>query len=213
MIQIKLFYFNELRVCCYLLWDETKEAILVDPGCGTAHEQERLIKFVTQEKLSVRYMVNTHAHFDHIMGNAFVCAHWGIKSYLHPAEQGLLEHADTYCRMFGMTIDKPPTDTLPLSEKEALRFGNAALQVLETPGHSPGGICLFAPQERFIITGDTLFAGSIGRTDLPGGDYDQLIAGITQKIIPLGAPLRILPGHGPETTLDDVLCRNPYLSK
>jgi len=186
---------------------------MVDPGCSTVSEQERLKKFVTQEKLCIKYMVNTHAHFDHIMGNAFVCDYWGIKSYLHRADQGMLEHAESYGGMFGLKIDKPPVDTLPLSEKEPLRFGHSVLQVLETPGHSPGGVCLFSPQDRFLITGDTLFAGSIGRTDLPGGDYDQLIAHIVQKIFPLGSPLRILPGHGPETTLDDELCRNPYLSR
>jgi len=211
MIQIKTFYFNELRTCCYLLWDETKEAIVIDPGCFSQSEQTRLKKFVDQEGLIFKYMVNTHAHFDHIMGNAFVCTWWGIKTYIHPDEQLMLEHADTHSRMFGMGIEKPPVDTLPLYEHEPLCFGSSALQVLATPGHTPGGICLYAPDEGFVITGDTLFAGSIGRTDLPGGDYDQLINSIHKKLFPLNPSVRVLPGHGPETTMGHERAHNPFL--
>ena len=211
MIQSKVFYFNELRTCCYLLWDETKEAILIDPGCYSQSERERLKSFITKENLIPKFMVNTHAHFDHVMGNAFVCAQWGIKTYLHPAEQMMLENADNYCRLFNMEIEKPPVDTLPLSEQKSLCFGHSALEVFETPGHSPGGVCLYAPQDGFLITGDTLFAGSIGRTDLPGGDYDLLIRSIHTKLLPLDASLRVLPGHGPETTLGYERLHNPFL--
>jgi len=212
MIQVKTFYFNELRTCCYLLWDETKESILIDPGCASHSEQERLKKFVAQEGLTPQYLVNTHAHFDHLMGNAFACAQWEIQTYIHPADQYMLEHADSYCRVFGMDIEKPPVDTLPLSEQEPLRFGHSMLQVLETPGHSPGGICLYAPQDGLLITGDTLFAGSIGRTDLPGGDYDQLINSIQTKLLRLNDTVRVLPGHGPETTLGEERLHNPFLT-
>ena len=212
MIQVKTFYFNELRTCCYLLWDDTKEAILIDPGCASQSEQERLIKFVAQEGLKPRFLVNTHAHFDHLMGNAFVCAQWKIHTHIHPAERYMLEHADSYCRVFGMEIEKPPVDTLPLNEQEPLRFGASILQVLETPGHSPGGVCLYAQKEGFLITGDTLFAGSIGRTDLPGGDYDQLINSIQTKLFPLHDAVRVLPGHGPETTLGEERLHNPFLT-
>ena len=212
MIQIKVFYFNELRVCCYLLWDDSKEAILVDPGCYSHSEQERLKKFIAQEELKMRYMVNTHAHFDHVMGNAFVCAQWGIKTYLHPAEQLTLENAQRYCRLFNIEIEKPPVDTHPVSELTPLTFGHSSLQVLETPGHSPGGICLYSPQSGFLITGDTLFAGDIGRTDLPGGDWDQLNHSIKTKLLPLDPSLRVLPGHGPETTLKYECLHNPYLT-
>jgi len=212
MIQIKTFYFNDLRTCCYLLWDPSQALIIVDPGCYTTQEQERLKKFITQEGLHPTFVVNTHAHFDHIMGNAFVCAQWGIKTLIHPAEQQMLENADKYCRIFDMEIEKPPVDTLPLSEQEPIRFGNSSIQVLETPGHSPGGICLYLPQEGFLITGDTLFAGSIGRTDLPGGDYDLLIDNIQTKLLPLDPALRVFPGHGPETTLGHECLYNPFLT-
>ncbi|MCL2726892.1 MAG: MBL fold metallo-hydrolase [Bacteroidales bacterium] len=212
MIQVKTFYFNELRTCCYLLWDETKEAIFIDPGCASHSEQERLKKFVAQEELKPQYLVNTHAHFDHLMGNAFVCAQWEIKTYIHPAELYMLEHAVSYCRVFGMEIEKPPVDTHPLCEKEPLRFGNSALQVLKTPGHTSGGVCLYAQQEGFLITGDTLFAGSIGRTDLPGGDYDKLISSIQTKLLPLNDAVRVLPGHGPETTIGGERLHNPFLT-
>ena len=211
MIQIKLLLFNELRVCCYVLWDETKEAILIDPGCYSRSEQERLKRFVVQEGLKPRCIVNTHAHFDHVMGNAFVCYQWRIKTYIHPAEQYTLENTDRYCRLFNVEIEKPPVDTIPLQEQEPLCFGNSMLQVLETPGHSPGGICLYAPLDEFLITGDTLFAGSIGRTDLPGGDFDLLMNSIQKKLFPLDASLRVLPGHGYETTLGYERLHNPFL--
>jgi glyoxylase-like metal-dependent hydrolase (beta-lactamase superfamily II) len=212
MIQVKTFYFNDLRTCCYLLWDQTREAVIVDPGCDSVNEQKRIEKFVTQEHLTPKCVVNTHAHFDHIMGNAFVCARWGIKTYIHPAELHLLENADTYGRFFDVVMEKPPVDTIPLCELEPLRFGCSVLQVLETPGHSPGGICLYAPHDGFLITGDTLFAGSIGRTDLPGGDYEQLIHSIQTKLLPLDPSLRVLPGHGSETTLGYECLHNPFLT-
>jgi Zn-dependent hydrolases, including glyoxylases len=212
MIQIKTFYFNELRVCCYILWDETKEALIVDPGCNSASEQVRLQKFIEQEGLQLKGIVNTHAHFDHIMGNAFVSRQWGIPTYLHPGDLHSLENATKHSQYFGIEIEAPPTQTLPLSEKYPLCFGHSSLQVLETPGHSPGGICLYSPQQGFLLSGDTLFAGSIGRTDLPGGDYDQLMESLNQKILPLDGSLRILPGHGPETTLNYELLNNPFLA-
>ena len=211
MIQIKTFYFNDLRTCCYLLWDQTNEAILIDPGCATQSERERLKKFIVHERLTPRFVVNTHAHFDHVMGNAFVCAQWEIKTCIHPAEIEMLEQASYYSRMFNLDMEQPPVDTIPLSEQTPIRFGESQLQVIETPGHTPGGISLIASHERFLISGDTLFAGSIGRTDLPGGDFDQLMTSITQKIFPLGSPLRILPGHGPETTLSYEMSHNPFL--
>ena len=211
MIQVKTFYFNDLRTCCYLLWDETKEAVIVDPGCHSPNEQARLKKFVAQEGLKIVYMVNTHAHFDHIMGNAFVSAQWGIKTYIHPAELHLLENADTYGRFFHVEVEKPPVDTLPLSELDPLSFGCSVLQVLETPGHSPGGICLYAPHDGFVITGDTLFAENVGRTDLPGGDYEELKRSIRTKLLPLEASVRVLPGHGPETTIGHERLHNPYV--
>lgn len=211
MIQLKTFYFNDLRTCCYLLWDQSLETLIIDPGCHTPREKERLLQFVTQEQLKPKYVVNTHAHFDHIMGNAFVCAQWGIKSCLHPADNPMLERADQYVRAFGMEIEKPPVDTLPLSEQQPLTFGDSVVQVLETPGHSPGGVCLYAPLEGFLISGDTLFADSIGRTDLPGGDYDRLIQSIQTKLLPLDGAVRVLPGHGPETTLGHERLHNPFL--
>jgi glyoxylase-like metal-dependent hydrolase (beta-lactamase superfamily II) len=146
------------------------------------------------------------------MGNAFACAQWGVKAYIHPAEWHMLENADKYGRIFDMEVEKPPTDTLTLSERELLCFGSSTLQVLETPGHSPGGICRYAPREGFLITGDTLFAGSIGRTDLLGGDYEQLISSIRTKLFPLDSSLRILPGHGPETSLGYERLHNPFLT-
>ena len=149
-MEIKTFYFNDLRECTYIVWDKTNECVIIDPGC------------------------HTHGHFDHIMGNAFVAKRWNIKSYIHPLDKPQLERAVSYYSMFGYNIEQPPLDTIDIVEGDILEFGESSLTVMETPGHSRGGVSLYNREHKIVITGDSLFAGSIGRTDLPGGDYEVL---------------------------------------
>jgi len=211
MIQLKSFYFNDLRECSYILWDETGESVIVDPGCYTESEQERLVKFIEQNNLKPVKLLNTHGHFDHIMGNAFVITKWQIPSYIHKEDKHHLLRAKQYTEMFGYKIEQPPVDTIDLEDGANVNFGNSTLRVIHTPGHSKGGVSLVSDDDKFVITGDSLFAGSIGRTDLPGGDYDVLMDSLLNKIVKLGEDYKVYPGHGPATTIGNELATNPFL--
>ncbi len=213
MIQTKTFYFNDLRECCYILWDESKECVIVDPGCQTESEKERLKKFITTNELIPVKLLNTHGHFDHVMGNAFVNNTWGIKTYIHPMDKSQLMRAVNYGEMFGYNIEKPPCETVDVADGGTIEFGKSELKVIYTPGHTRGGVCYYSEEDgnHFVLSGDTLFAGSIGRTDLPGGDYDEIMESLLDKIVKLGGDYRVLPGHGPETTIGHELDTNPFL--
>ena len=211
MTEIKSFYFNDLRECCYIVWDDTKECVIIDPGCFSANEQERLAKFIEQNNLKPVKLLNTHGHFDHIMGNAFVVSKWNIPSYIHKEDKHHLVRAKQYTEMFGYKIEQPPVDTIDLEDGAEIDFGKSTLRVLHTPGHSKGGVCLVSDTDRFVITGDSLFAGSIGRTDLPGGDYEQLMDSLLGKVAKLGDDYKVYPGHGPSTTIGNELATNPFL--
>ncbi|MDR1681276.1 MAG: MBL fold metallo-hydrolase [Prevotellaceae bacterium] len=211
MIQIKTFYFNELRVCTYLLWDATRECLIVDPGCESAGEQQRLRKFIADNALVPVLAVNTHGHFDHVLGNLFVTRTYAIPSAIHAADGPLLTKTAQQAALFGFQAEQPPEATILLTEDRPVCFGHAQLQALHTPGHTPGGICLYAPEAGFVLSGDTLFAGSIGRTDLPGGDYDALLDSIHTKLMTLPDGVAVYPGHGPETTIGEERRNNPFI--
>ena len=211
MIQIKTFYFNDLRECTYVLWDETLECIIIDPGCYSSSERERLVKFIDSENLKPVKIVNTHGHFDHIMGNAFVATEWGIKTHIHPQDKPHLERAQKYSELFGYSIEQPPLDTIDIDDGDKITFGKSSVTVMHTPGHTRGGVSLYNLEEKFVITGDALFAGSIGRTDLPGGDYDQLMESLLGRLVKLGNDFKVYPGHGPVTTIGQELDTNPFL--
>ena len=211
MIQIKTFYFNDLRECTYVLWDETLECIIIDPGCYSSSERERLVKFIVSENLKPVKIVNTHGHFDHIMGNAFVATEWGIKTHIHPQDKPHLERAQKYSELFGYSIEQPPLDTIDIDDGDKITLGNSFVTVMHTPGHTRGGVSLYNLEEKFVITGDALFAGSIGRTDLPGGDYDQLMESLLGRLVKLGNDFKVYPGHGPVTTIGQELDTNPFL--
>ncbi|MDR3134140.1 MAG: MBL fold metallo-hydrolase [Prevotellaceae bacterium] len=210
-MQLKVFYFNELRVCTYVLWDETKECIIVDPGCESANEQQRLQQFITENQLKPVQVVNTHAHFDHVLGNLFVAKTYSIPSAIHEGDVQLLEKAAQQSAMFGFTVKPPPLPDRLLTEEEPVCFGHSQLQVLHTPGHSPGGICLYAADDKFVLSGDTLFQESIGRTDLTGGNYDQLLDSIHTKLMTLPDEVRVFPGHGPATSIGEEKRNNPFI--
>lgn len=211
MIQIKTFYFNDLRECCYVLWDETKECVIIDPGCYTESEKERLKKFIEANDLKPVKLINTHGHFDHIMGNAFVANTWKLNTYIHPLDKPHLERAQQYTEMFGYTIEQPPVNTVDIADGGTIEFGSSALKVIHTPGHTRGGVCLYSEEGKIVITGDSLFAGSIGRTDLPGGDYEELMNSLLKKLVVIGKDYAVYPGHGPATTIGHELNTNPFL--
>ena len=210
-MQLKVFYFNELRVCTYVLWDETKECIIVDPGCESASEQQRLQKFITENELKPVMVVNTHAHFDHVLGNLFAVKTYSIPSAIHEGDAPLLAKVAQQSAMFGFVVEQPPVPDRFLTEEAPVRFGHSQLQVLHTPGHSPGGICLYAADDKFVLSGDTLFQESIGRTDLAGGNYEQLIDSIRTKLMTLPDDVKVFPGHGPATSIGEEKRNNPFI--
>jgi len=210
-MEIKSFYFNDLRTCCYILWDHTNECIIVDPGCYTQSEEKRLAQFIEDHGLTPKLIANTHCHFDHIMGLEFMLKTYHIPFLAHKLEESNLKRAEAYSSFFGLNIPQPDAFITPIDHLDVIRFGESEIQVFHTPGHSPGGLCLYIPSRNWLLSGDTLFAGSIGRTDLPGGNYDQLSESLERIIKPLPQETVVYPGHGPSTTLTEEWHQNPYL--
>lgn len=210
-MEFKTFFFNALRTCCYLAYDQTGHCIIIDPGCFGPTEEQRLAGYIRNNNLTPLYIVNTHCHFDHLMGLDFIRKTYNIPLRMHPFELGNLERAANYARLFGFNIIQPRSDYTALSDGEVLTFGHSELKVIHTPGHSPGSVCLYGSRDAVLFTGDVLFAGSVGRTDLPGGDYDQLMESLSGKIGVLPPETRIYPGHGPSSTLAGEFAVNPYL--
>lgn len=200
---------TEFMTNCFILGDEqTRQAVVIDPG-GDA---ERILKQIDSSQLSIIAIVNTHAHVDHIGALRQIKDATGAQIIMHKDELPLLQAASRMGRLFGIRIEQPPDPDRFISEGEEISLGNGiSLSVLQTPGHSPGGISLVTSDKKLCFAGDTLFAGSIGRTDLPGGDYHTLIDSIKTKLLPLGDDVKVLPGHGPATTLGAERRYNPFL--
>lgn len=195
----------------YILYDETKEALIIDPGCYTQPEKEELAKFIVETGLKPVKLLNTHAHIDHVLGNNFVAGKFGLKLEMHEADVDLLRSAPVYGQMWGIKPEPSPEPSTFLTEGDVVLFGNSKLDVLFTPGHCPGSITFFSSAEKFAIVGDVLFYGSIGRTDLPGGNHELLISSIREKLFPLGDDMVVYPGHGPSTTIGFEKQHNPFL--
>ena len=208
---IKTFYFNELRTCCYILWDETKEGVIIDPGCVSDSEKSRIVKYVDENEITLKMLLNTHGHFDHVMGNVFITEKYNIPTYMSEDDIPQIRRASSYGQFFGADIPQPRLDVVPLKDGDVLKFGKSELKVFTTPGHSPGGVIFYWEKEKSAFTGDCLFAGSIGRTDLPGGDLDQLKDSLKNKILALPRETEICPGHGPKTSVGYELGSNPFL--
>ena len=163
--------------------DESKECLVIDPGCYTPDEQREITDYIKEQQLKPVLLINTHCHVDHILGNKFIFDQYGLKPVMHKIEEEALGNASRYSSMFGITVEPSPAPASYIDENDVVQFGTTSLNVIFTPGHSPGEICLYNEEEKFLIAGDVLFLGSIGRTDLPGGDYDTLINSIKEKIL------------------------------
>ena len=212
MIQIQAFTFNGFQENTYVLFDDTKECIIVDPGCYDKHEQETLSNFVTENKLKPVLLINTHCHIDHILGNRFVADKWKLDLAMHKLDVPTLESLKDYCAVYGFhNYQESPLPSHFLNEGEKVKFGESELDILFTPGHAPGHIVLHSKKDGFIIGGDVLFQMSIGRTDLPGGDFDTLIESIKEKLLPLDDNTKVYCGHGPSTNIGFEKANNPFL--
>ena len=210
-MKIKKFEFNMFPVNCYVLSDETNEAVIIDPGCFYEEETEILRKYVESHDLHVKHLLNTHLHVDHIFGNPFIYKTFGLLAEAHQADEFWLEKASAQAQMFGLRLPEP---TVPLggylNDGDKVYFGQITLQVIHVPGHSPGSIVFYNEQDRCMFSGDTLFHGSIGRADLKGGNFDDLRNNIRNKLFTLPPETKVYPGHGDSTTIESELNNNPF---
>lgn len=206
----KTFVVGPLQCNCTLLaCEKTREGVLVDPG----DEAPRLMAGLKENGVTIKYLLHTHAHFDHIGATGALKAHTQARICLHQADQFIYEKLPLQGQMFGMQFDAAPPIDHFLSDEEVLRFGEHSLQVIHTPGHSPGGVCFkLTTGDESLFSGDTLFQGSIGRTDLWGGDYDLLIRSIKNRLLILNDDISVIPGHGPQTLIGKEKRNNPFLN-
>lgn len=210
MTKIKIFVFNPFQENTFLLYDETNECIIIDAGCNEEHEFRQLEHFIEENSLKLTSIVNTHCHIDHIMGNAYLVDKYKVPSIAHKEDLQLIERSNDMALAFGFNIQEPPIPNQFVNEGDEIKFGNTVLKIKHVPGHSPGSIALHNEKDKFVIVGDVLFAGGIGRTDLPGGDYDTLIESINDKLFTLNGDTVVYPGHGGSTTIEREKSTNPF---
>lgn len=211
MLHIESFTFNPFSENTYLVWNEDKECIIVDPGMMSPHEEETLQEFIVKNELKPTKIVNTHAHIDHILGINFVKKQYNIPFYLHDADDVILRNAKISAAMFGLSLDASPTKDYSIEAGSVIELGSEKLHVLFTPGHSPGSISLYAPASKFVISGDVLFQESIGRTDLPGGDFEILKQSIIEQLYTLPEDTIVYSGHGMPTHIKHEKVYNPFV--
>ncbi len=214
MIHHKTFIVNPVEENCYVLWDDTShEGAIVDCGMWNDREQTAIAQFINAEGIEIKYLLQTHMHFDHCMGLGFAAEQYGLMPLCHAADLPVYKAApEMVLRWFRKDI----TDMLPevraiLTEASSLSLGDTTIQILHTPGHTPGGICYYVSAARLVFTGDTLFRQGIGRSDLPGGNLEQELESIREKLFTLPPDTTALPGHGPATTIGEEQDSNPYL--
>lgn len=200
-------------VNCYVLWDpDTREAAIVDPGMADRAECDALDDFLTRNKLHATQLIDTHMHLDHIFGNLYVKERYGLPVRAAKADEFLGLTLNDQAARFRLPVKAEDHGIdMELNDGDVLHVGGEELRVLAVPGHSPGSIALYVPESGFVITGDALFAGAIGRTDLPGGDFATLVGSIRDKLLKLPPETVVLPGHGDETTIGRELKSNPYI--
>lgn len=211
MIRIKKFVFNPFQVNTYVLYDETKECVIIDPGCSDGVESLELTGFIKEEGLTPVRMLLTHTHIDHVVGVNVLEEMLGLGAEAHEAGMGFLDHSTATAANYGLDLKKNPGVSRYLTEGEEIVFGNGRLEVRYTPGHADGSVCFLAREEGFVIVGDVLFNMSIGRTDFPTGDYDLLRKSIFEQLFTLPDNTVVYPGHGPETTIGFEKNNNPFI--
>ena len=211
MLKIEVFVFSPIQENTYLLYNEHNECIIIDPGCYFPDERERLETFIETRGLVPKILLNTHCHLDHVFGNKFIAEKYKLTLHLHPLEKNMLLMAPSSGLMFDLPFDNYQGEFIFLNEGDTIKLGPDVLEIIHVPGHSPGSICFFSRKQNFIIGGDVLFSGSIGRTDLPGGDFNTLITNIRHKIFALPDNVTVYSGHGPTTTIGIEKKSNPFV--
>jgi glyoxylase-like metal-dependent hydrolase (beta-lactamase superfamily II) len=210
MLSIQVFTFNAFQENTYVLYDETHEAVIIDPGCSDRGEERALGDFISRQQLIPKYLLNTHCHVDHVLGNYFVQQTYRVPFLMHRLDEPTLRSVKLYAPLYGVNTYQ---ETLPdsfLEEGDQVVFGNQQLKVLFLPGHAPGHVGFYHQAEKQLVAGDVLFQHSIGRTDLPGGNFETLIDSIHQKLFTLPDEVVVYPGHGPTTTIGEEKVSNPF---
>lgn len=210
-MHIEQFTFNAFQTRCCVVWDNDGFCSIIDPGCSSPDEISAITGLIAARGLKPVCIMLTHAHFDHIYGAAALAKEYGIPVHAHQEELFTIEKTNPeICRCYGLPLPDPFTVT-PVSESDVIQTGSLRFEVMETPGHSRGGVCFYERSEGVLFSGDTLFAGAIGRTDHPGGDYDQLMKSILEKLMTLNGEVSVIPGHGPCTDIATEGMTNPFL--
>jgi glyoxylase-like metal-dependent hydrolase (beta-lactamase superfamily II) len=212
MLSVESFTFNPFQENTYVLYDEeSKQAAIIDPGCYDKQEEEELQQFIEKHGLTVDYLLNTHCHIDHVLGNAFVKRTFGVQLHAHPMEVPVLKAVESYAGNYGFQRYQPTEIDIFLREGDNFELGGHGLELLHLPGHAPGHLAFYNPKGKFILSGDVLFNGSIGRTDLPGGHHSTLIKSIKEKMMRLPDDTRVYAGHMDPTSIGKERKTNPFL--
>ena len=213
MLQVFSFVFNPFAENTYVIYDETRQCVIIDPGCVSSSEVDELLGFIDLHQLEPLMVINTHGHIDHIMGNEAVKKHYGIKVEAHPEVKNDFLRSRQQAVMFGLPIiEECKLPEVDLEDGEVIKVGNGKLEVICTPGHAKGSISLYAMMEGWVFTGDALFCRSIGRTDLPGGNYEELRESIRTRLFTLSDDTEVYCGHGESTTIGEEKDFNPYVA-
>ena len=210
-MNIKTLPYNPLEVNCFVCYDETGECAIIDPSCSDENEYAHLFDFIKKQNLTPKHVIITHPHVDHIVGSARVCKEYNLPLTLHKAGLSQLGMATQHAEYLGLTLEHLPEKHIYVEDGNTLKFGNSELHIFYTPGHSDGSICLVSHPEKTVFTGDVLFHGSIGRTDLMTGNFDVLKKSIYEKLFVLGDDFTVRPGHGGRTEIGFERYNNPFL--
>lgn len=211
-MKIARLIFNPLQENTYVVWDESLEAVVIDAGNMSERENAILEQFLSERGLKPVYALNTHGHFDHLMGVEFLRQRYGAKFAVSSKDKFLVENATQSAELFGVRAGNMPEKIdVDLEGMQSISFGQSELQIISTPGHTPGHVAFYEPEAKLLFTGDTLFRESIGRTDLPGGDYSWIMKSILDKIMPLGDEVKVYPGHGETTDIGHESMYNPFV--
>ncbi len=211
-MNIVKFVFNPLEENTFVVWDETLEAIIIDAGNSNSEENERLAEFIAEQGLRPVMAVNTHGHFDHLLGVQFLKERYGVKFAMSSKDdylRGMM--SENFAYFCSGTVMPAPEIDVDMEHIPSIHFGNTELKIIRTPGHTPGGVCLYHQQSKQMFTGDTLFRESIGRSDLPGGDYHELMHSILDRLIALGDEVTIYPGHAEKSSIGHESLYNPFV--
>ena len=211
-MEVAQFTFNAFKENTYVLYDDSLECVIIDPGCNNDSERNKLVQFIEEKQLKPVKLINTHCHIDHVLGNKFVSEKYNLPLEAHEGEIPVLAANDTVSGMYGIPYDKSPDIEKFVESDIDYTFGNTTLRTIFTPGHSPASLSFYEATTKVLIAGDTLFQMSIGRTDLPGGDYDTLIRNIKEKLLTLPEETVVYSGHGPSTTIGQEKRANPFLT-